>query len=76
MPDAACPWRQRITRMNKLELKDLLHAAKVQRDAALARRIDALAAGKEALVNDADRMIAECNELIIGIEKALEKLGE
>jgi len=59
--------------MPKAELTSLLQAAKVQRDAALGRRIAAGKTTNKELLQELDTEIEECNELIAKIERSLKK---
>lgn len=59
--------------MPKAELTMLLEAAKVQRDAALGRRIAAGKTTNTELLQEIDTEIGECNKLIAQIERSLKK---
>jgi hypothetical protein len=67
------PWRE--SPMNRLQLLDLLQEAKVQRDAAFTRRMDAAKAGNDAVVKEAEQKIADCNEVISDLERSIKALG-
>jgi hypothetical protein len=62
--------------MTGAELRHLIAAAKVQRDAAMARRIDAGNITNKDLLNELDQEIIECNKLIAQMEETLKRFEQ
>ena len=60
--------------MDKDQLLRLLQAARLQRDVALARRIEAGKTADRVKVKEADHEVADCNEILRDIERALQGL--